>query len=311
IEIEVQHDLEAARSKPFRKPYGFPSQRRFLGYYDEMYLIPFPVFFGCAQKGFDVDREPGRRRVVAVLPHELVVTSSPYERGHDVARDDLERHASVVIKAPYLGEVYVYLALGLIVVDDAQHAFEFIHVFSDGRDFLSLGQNVSSAEEFGELQNRVFNILGSVRFTDSPGQGFLVFFFKRLFDAFSQLACLRQEVSQDSRVSDVEHEVLDPRFPERLHPQGYYFSIGFRCGEPDELASDLEYFPLLAAPLFFEPYDPAVVTESERCGMVLHLSRDYPSYLRRNVGPQRHDVSRGRVDELHDLAFQFVTESHR
>ena len=112
------------------------------------------------------------------------------------------------------------------------------------------------------------------------------FFLSACFDAFSQLACLRQEVSQDSRVADVEHEVLDPRFPERLDAQGYYFRIGFRRWRAHELASDLEYFPLLSAPLFFKPYDPAVIAEPERRGMVLHLSGDYPAYLRRNVGPQ-------------------------
>src|SRR5690606_4138172 len=80
VEVEVEDDLESARPEPFGEANGLAPQAGLLGDDDEMYLVVLAVASVHAKQRFDVHGKARSRCVVAVLAHELVVSSAPYER---------------------------------------------------------------------------------------------------------------------------------------------------------------------------------------------------------------------------------------
>ena len=103
--------------------------------------------------------------------------------------------------------------------------------------------------------------------------------------------------ARDGRVAEIDGVLGDAERLQRRLGERDHLEVAARLRRIDELDADLEDL----APPAVEPHHRALVIEAHRPGLVVHARGHQARHLRRQIGTQRHDLARRRLDEAHRL----------
>ena len=126
-------------------------------------------------------------------------------------------------------------------------------------------------------------------------------------------ARLRREAAQqrcrDTRVAEVDREILEPGAPDRGRRHAEHFEICFDTPEADQLDPRLRDLALTTSPLPLPPQDRALIAETRGAWHVGEARPDEARNLRGDVRAQRHDGAGLWLDEAQKLVFYLRTKS--
>ena len=255
-----------------------------------------------ARGGLDVDREAHGRAGPAVARQQIVV-SAAREHGVGGARNEgLKTHPRVIIEATHfsLVEVQGRLAVGRVQRrDDGAEVGERAFDAGRGRALGGRRQHRGRARELRQQAREAHGGGRAARLAQhlvEPARVALRDPPPRLgHGGLGQLE-RREHLAREAQVPEIDRGWRQAGRAQRRDAERDHLDVARRRAYARELDARLDELAL-SPPRALEPDDRALVRQPHGTRLVAEARRDEAGDLGRDVGPQRDDLTRARLDE--------------